>query len=61
MNIKNLMSHDDLIRSIKNQKVLESNLGVSRSQAWRLYKGYSRLSLQSRELLMIKLGLHDDY
>lgn len=59
MNVKLLMSHDDLISAIKNQKVLQTHLGVSRSQAWRLYRGYSRLTMPARELLMIKLGLHD--
>ena len=54
----NTLSHEDLMKHIPDPNVLENILGLSRSQAWRLSTGKSKLPEASRELVMLKIGIH---
>lgn len=53
-----VFNHDNLISHIDNQKVLEKVLYLSRSQAWHLFTGKSKLSPAYCELLMLSLDIH---
>ncbi|HHZ69159.1 MAG TPA: hypothetical protein EYN67_12710 [Flavobacteriales bacterium] len=52
------LSNEELLTLLGGQKVLESALGFSRSQAWRIVNGKSKLTPQARELIILKLGIH---
>ena len=53
-----VMSTEELLTHVTDQKVLENFLGLSRSQAWRVVNGRSKLSSHARELVMLKLNIH---
>ena len=57
----NVLSNEELLKQIQDQKVLEVALGLSRSQAWRVVTGKSELSSHARELVMLKLGIHPTF
>ncbi|HHZ71310.1 MAG TPA: hypothetical protein EYN54_13775 [Methylococcaceae bacterium] len=57
----NILTNDELLTHITDQKELETFLGLSRSQAWRVINGKSKLSGHAIELVMIKLGIHTEY
>lgn len=53
-----IFNHDNVIKNIDDQKILEKHLALSRSQAWRIFTGKSKLSESTSELLMLKLDIH---
>ena len=57
----NVLSNEELLEQVADQKVLEIALGLSRSQAWRVVNGKSKLSSHARELVMLKLNIHPTF
>ena len=57
----NVLSNEELLEVVTDQKVLEKALGLSRSQAWRVVNGKSNLSSHARELVMLKLNIHPTF
>ena len=53
--------NSELLALVSNQKVLEKELGLSRSQAWRVFNSKSELSCSQIELLLLKLDAHAQY
>ena len=56
-----LLTNDELLTHVEDQKVLESALRLSRSQAWRVINGKSKLTQPAIELAMLKLDLHPEF
>ncbi|HHZ97602.1 MAG TPA: hypothetical protein EYN67_19140 [Flavobacteriales bacterium] len=56
-----LLTTEELLTHIDNQKVLESALRFSRSQAWRVINGNAKLTNPAIELVMLKLNIHPDF
>ena len=56
-----LPTRDELLEKVGSYRELERLLNISQSQAHKLYNGVHQLSDSQRELMAVKLGVHNDF